>query len=230
MERESGLHLRRQLHLHPVHADVLHVLGHVRIPFRANLDVLDVEVRDHLLDLGLVAARGGGHSQYQTVVVLVSLGHCNISVVADRPVRLVEDDELDVLQVQTAVLQVVGDHLRRGSDDVVLQEGQLPFQRIDLAGHHADALPLDHVLHRTIMLLDQRSRRRQKEHLAALGMEHLGDDHRGHDGLAQPGREHQERAGHRRAHGQVHLVVAPLHALPLDQGVLKIHDGLSLSE
>ena len=74
------------------------------------------------------------------------------------------------------------------------------------------------------MLLHQGTGGGQEQHLSALLLQHLGDDHGRHHGLPESGGQHQQRGGPCGPPGQLHLVVALLHALRLYQGVLIIHD------
>ena len=144
------------LHLH-----VLDVWSNVWIQLGADLDVHYSQALAHLSDLGRAAAGGGGHAQHQLSVVLVLRRHRHVGVAAYGPVRFIENNELHVLERDPLVLQVVGYHLGRGDDDVVLDPERFPLLWVHLPGEDGDRPSDDHLPEEGSVLLHQRLRRCQ---------------------------------------------------------------------
>jgi len=138
-------------------------------------------------------------------------------------VGLVKDYQPDVPQRDPLGAEVIGDDLRRGHDDVVLQPLHFPLFRRYRPGKYGDPATYYLFLQEAGVLFHQRLGGRQEQHLPLAPGHDLGDDQERHHRLAQPGGDHYQSGFFQAGVRQSSLVVPLLDASWADQGMLDEH-------
>src|SRR3989442_7187879 len=199
----------------------------VGVVLGADLDRGDAEVPAHLEDLLRGGPRRRRHPEYQPIRDLLGGARdVDVRVVADRAMRLVEDDQAHVVEGDAFRPQVVPNDLGRRDDDLVLppEEFAILWGR-RLAREERDTVDDEDLPHRGRVLLDERLRRSEEEDPAAAAPQDLRDDHRGDDRLAHPRRQDDEGRSLEARPRDVHLVRALLYGLTPEELVRHEHGG-----
>ncbi len=215
-----------QLDALPLDAGVVGVLGDVGVVLGHHGHLREPEVLTHLQDRFLVVAGRGAHPGHQRVlgVGVVALGDVVVGVVAGRAVALVEGAVRDRGEGDPVAHQVVLDDLRGRDNDAGVRPQCRAVVGTDLAGEDDDVVVLEFegLAVELGVLLDQRLRRGQQERLPADGRQSLGGDQQRDGGLAESGRETDERVVPARRLGQIDLVPAVLEELRRHQRAIDV--------
>src|SRR5213594_627277 len=217
----------RRLHRDSLDLQIVLIWYDVGVVFGADLDRGDAEVPAHLEDLLRGGPRRRGHPEDQSIRdFLVCRRDVDVRVVADRAMRLVEDDQAHVVEGDAFRPHVVPNHLGRRDDDLVLPPEEFAILGSGrLAREERDPVDDEDLPHRGRVLLDERLGRREEQDPTAAAPQDLRDDHRGDDRLAHSRRQDDEGRSLEARPRDVHLVRALLHGLPPEELVRHEHGG-----